>query len=64
MITLSIPGRFEGVYYLRTPDAHLIGTPRVISRAEVDALATNPTYLVVCFSNRTHQIERWGPLCT
>jgi hypothetical protein len=63
MIALSIPDRFKRIYYLRTPDAHIIGTPHVISRAGVDALARDPAHLVVCFSDRTHEIELWGPLC-
>ena len=64
MVELSLPGRFQTVEYLRTPDYFAIGTPIVMSRAEVDALSNNPTHLVVCFSNQTRQIEPWGPLCT
>jgi dolichol-phosphate mannosyltransferase len=64
MVELSVPGRFQGVDYLRTPDYHAIGTPEVVSRAEVNTLTTNPDNLVVCFSSQTQQIEVWGPLCT
>ena len=64
MVGLSLPGRFQTIQYLRTPDYHAIGTPHVLSRAEVDALSTNPADMVVCFSNQTNQIEPWGPLCT
>ncbi|HET9981645.1 MAG TPA: hypothetical protein VFQ32_14450, partial [Ktedonobacterales bacterium] len=64
MVELSLPGRFQTVHYLRTSDYFAIGTPVVMSRAEVDALSTNPANLVVCFSGQTRQIEPWGPLCT
>ncbi|HKT39383.1 MAG TPA: hypothetical protein VJR48_13490, partial [Ktedonobacterales bacterium] len=64
MADMTIPGRFQGVDYLHTPDYHAIGTPKIISRAEVAILATNPSNLVVCFSSQTQRIEIWGPLCT
>jgi hypothetical protein len=64
MVELSIPGRFEGVDYVRTPDAHIIGTPKVVSRTGLNILATNPANIVVCYSAQTQRIEVWGPLCT
>jgi len=62
MVELSIPGRFLGVDYVRTPDVHIIGTPAVVSRTGLNILATNPANLVVCFSAQTQRIEAWGPL--
>lgn len=63
MVDLSLPGRFQQIDYLHTPDYHAIGTPRAISRAEVASLNASPGNLVVCFSDQTHEIELWGPLC-
>lgn len=64
MVDLSIPGRFEGIHYVRTPDSHIIGTPTVVSRTELNILAAGPANLVVCFSTQTQRFDVWGQLCT
>ena len=64
MTELTLPGRFETVQYVRTPDFNSHQTRILTDRSQVDAYSQDPANLVVCYNAPTRQIEPWGPLCT